>query len=162
MRHHLCFISFYISWFVCSMRYFMDKLGVFHAIYVLIHIWIWGGDGAVKLVLVLKWKYFYWPFQSGASFVDHFCCLCFVFAVFSCLFIVALWSSAGKGLTSWLSCVWCFIVFLTLFHVVCWVRCGAWLYLFLTLAFFLTFKFNQNVVGKSNKRTVKIKLSFSN
>ena len=46
---------------------------------------------------------FYWPFQGGASFVDHFCYLCFVFVMFSCLFIVALWSPTGKGLTSWLS-----------------------------------------------------------
>ena len=30
----------------------------------------------------------------------------------------ALWSRAGKGLTSWLSCIWCFLVFLSLSHVV--------------------------------------------
>ena len=36
---------------------------------------------------------------------------CFVFVMFSCLFIVALWSPAEKRLTSWLSCMWCFIVF---------------------------------------------------
>ena len=29
----------------------------------------------------------------------------------SCLFNAALWSPAGKGLTSWLSCVWCFVTF---------------------------------------------------
>ena len=28
--------------------------------------------------------------------MDHFCYLCFVFVLFSCLFIVALWSPAGK------------------------------------------------------------------
>ena len=33
----------------------------------------------------------------------------FVFVIFSCLFIAALWSPAGKGLTSLLSCIWCFI-----------------------------------------------------
>ena len=27
----------------------------------------------------------------------------------SCLFVVALWSPAGKGLTSWLSCMWYFV-----------------------------------------------------
>ena len=31
----------------------------------------------------------------------------------SCLFFAALWSPAGKELTSWLSCVLCFIVFAT-------------------------------------------------
>ena len=36
--------------------------------------------------------------------MDHHCFyLCIVFEVLSCLFIVALWSSAGKGLTSWLA-----------------------------------------------------------
>ena len=52
-------------------------------------------------------KIFYWPFQGGTSFVDLLCfcpvlcllCLC------ARLFICALWSPAGKGLTSWLSFV---------------------------------------------------------
>ena len=36
------------------------------------------------------------------------------------------------------SCLWCFIVFLSLSHVVSWVRCGTWLYRFLIFApFFL-------------------------
>ena len=55
--------------------------------------------------------------------VDHLCYLCLVFVMLSLLFIVALWSPAGKGLTSWLlfamfNCV------LSLSHVVSWVRCG--------------------------------------
>ena len=45
--------------------------------------------------------------------MDHFCYLCFVFVMFSCLLIAALWSPAGNGLTSWLSFVM-FIVFLSL------------------------------------------------
>ena len=39
--------------------------------------------------------------------MDHFC---LVFLMLSCLFIAALWSPAGKGLTSWLLMV-IFIVF---------------------------------------------------
>ena len=35
-----------------------------------------------------------------------------VCVVLSCLFLAALWSPAGKGLTSWLSCVLSFLVFL--------------------------------------------------
>ena len=35
------------------------------------------------------------------SFADHFCYLCLVFFMLSRLFIAALWSPAGKGLTSW-------------------------------------------------------------
>ena len=42
---------------------------------------------------------------TGASFVDPFCYLCFVFFMLSCLFFAALRSPAGKGLTSWLSCM---------------------------------------------------------
>ena len=33
-----------------------------------------------------------------------------------CLFIVALWSPVGKGLTSWLPCVWHFVVFFVTFQ----------------------------------------------
>ena len=55
--------------------------------------------------------------------MDHLCYLCLVFVIFSRLFIVALWSSFGKGLISWLL----FVMFncaLSLSHVVSWVRCG--------------------------------------
>ena len=31
------------------------------------------------------------PFQGGASFVDYFCYLCFVFVMLSFLFIAVLW-----------------------------------------------------------------------
>ena len=38
--------------------------------------------------------------------MDHLCYFRLVFAMLLCrLFIDALWSPAGKGLTSWLSCV---------------------------------------------------------
>ena len=39
---------------------------------------------------------YYWPLQGGASFVDPFCYLCFVSVIMSCLFIAALWSTAGE------------------------------------------------------------------
>ena len=51
------------------------------------------------------------PFQGGASFLDHLFYLRFVFIMHSCLFNAALWSPAGEGLTSWLSCVWCIVVY---------------------------------------------------
>ena len=50
-------------------------------------------------------------FRGGASFVDHICYLCFMFATLYCLFIEALWLPAGKGLTSRLICMRCFLVF---------------------------------------------------
>ena len=34
--------------------------------------------------------------------MDHLCYLCLVFVMLSFMFIAALWSSAGKELTSWL------------------------------------------------------------
>ena len=52
--------------------------------------------------------------------MDH---SCIVFLMLSRLFIAALWSPAGKGLTSWLLLVM-FIVFLLLFHVVSGVGCS--------------------------------------
>ena len=55
--------------------------------------------------------------------MDHLCCLCLVFLVLSRRFIAALWSPAGKGLSSWLLLVM-FNVFLLLFLVVSWVGCG--------------------------------------
>ena len=55
--------------------------------------------------------------------MDHLCYLCFVFVVLSRLLIAALWSPAGKGLTSWLLFV--MFVFLSLSLVVSWVRCGS-------------------------------------
>ena len=55
--------------------------------------------------------------------MDHLCFLCLVFLMLSHLFIAALWSLAGKGLTSYLLLVM-FIVFLLHSHVVSWVRCG--------------------------------------
>ena len=50
--------------------------------------------------------------------------LCLVVAMpFACLFICALWSPAGKGLTPWLSFVVSNCEFIT-FPLVSWVRCG--------------------------------------
>ena len=45
--------------------------------------------------------------------MDHLCYLCLVFVMLSRLFIAALWSPAGKGLTSWFSFVMFNCVFVT-------------------------------------------------
>ena len=69
---------------------------------------------------------FYWPFQCGASFVDHFCYFIFAFlltlcvsVILSCLSLAAFWSPAGKGLTSWLSLVCYVFVFFSLTFPFC-------------------------------------------
>ena len=55
--------------------------------------------------------------------MDHLCYLCLVFVMLSRLFFAALWSSEGKGLTSWLLFVM-FIMILILSHLVSLDRCG--------------------------------------
>ena len=45
------------------------------------------------------------------------CVSCLSFILY-CLFLAALWSPAGKGMTSWLACV------LSLSHKGLWVKCG--------------------------------------
>ena len=82
-------------------------------------------------------KYFYWPLQGGASFVNHLCYSCLVLLCFHVrLFVDALRSPVEKGLISWLSFMMsnCDVV---TFPFVSWIRCGAWLYLFLIFALFL-------------------------
>ena len=69
--------------------------------------------------------------------MDHLCYFCLVLLCFHArLFVDALWSPAGKGLTSWLSFVmsYCDVTF----RLVSWVRCGGCLYQFLIFALFLT------------------------
>ena len=84
-------------------------------------------------------KIFYWPFQGGTSFVDLlcFCSVLCLLCLCARLFICALWSPAGKRLTSWLSFVVSNCEFVT-FPLVSWVRCGTWLYRFLIFAPLLT------------------------
>ena len=75
-------------------------------------------------------------FLNFAIFLTFFYCACLSY-IWQRLFIDALWSLAGKGLTSWLSFVMsnCDVV---TFPLVSWVRCGAWLYRFLIFALVLS------------------------
>ena len=89
--------------------------------------------------------------------MDYVCYFCLVLLCFHAqMFVDALWSPAGKGLASWLSFVMSNYDFVT-FPLVSWVRCGAWLYLFLIFALFLTLHVNglnistcKNIVFKSS------------
>ena len=74
-------------------------------------------------IMSLKWA------KNAACVISVLCLLCFR----AHLFIDALWSPAGKGLTSWLSFVKSNYESVT-FHLVSRVRCGTWLYRFLILA----------------------------
>ena len=70
-----------------------------------------------------------------------FCSVLRLLCLCACLFICALWSPAGKGLTSWLSFVVSNCEFVT-FPLVSWVRSGTWLYRFLIFAPLLTVRVN--------------------
>ena len=63
--------------------------------------------------------------QGGTSFVDFlcFCSVSCLLCLCARLFICALWSPAGKGLTSWLSFVVSKCEFVT-FPLISWVGCG--------------------------------------
>ena len=71
--------------------------------------------------------------------MDHLCYLSLVLLCFHArLFVDALWSPAGTGLTSWLS----FVISncdLVTFLLVSWVICADWLYPSPIFALFLTF-----------------------
>ena len=143
----------FISWIICSRIWCMDKFnGSFmQTKHLCVWIHIWGkGCSCRETCLSPPVKYFYRPFEGGTSFVDHLCYLCLVIGMLSRLFIAALWSPEGKGLTSWLLFVM-FIVILLFSHLVSWDRCGTWLYWFLILSVFLTFTYSQE--KKSEKLT---------
>ena len=55
--------------------------------------------------------------------MDNLCYLCLVFGMLSRLFIAALWSPEGKGLTYWLFFAM-FVVILLLSHLLSWDMCG--------------------------------------
>ena len=84
-------------------------------------------------------KIFYWLFQGDTSFVDLlcFCSVLCLLCLCARLFLSALWSPAGKGLTSWLSFVVSNCEFV-IFPLIFWLRCGTWLYRFLIFAPLLT------------------------
>ena len=90
----------FISWFICSRRWCMDKLGVFHAnqnLCVLIHIWTKGEVGAVKpfkpsskiFLLTVPRGYFF-----CGSFVLFMFCDCHAFASVHCCLVVICWERA--------------------------------------------------------------------
>ena len=90
--------------------------------------------------MLLKGAYCVWE-----HFVDHsgyFLLFFLIFVMLSCLFIAALLSSAGKGLTSWLSCVCFFFFFFFFFDTILYGVSGQLWYLIVLIpdrCFFCTF-----------------------
>ena len=87
----------------------------------------------VKLIIIKKNDPPPHPNKTRLCFRSVLCLLCPCARLFNC----ALWSPAGKGLTSWLSLVVSNCEFVT-FPLVSWVGCGTWLYWFLIFAPLLT------------------------
>ena len=69
------------------------------------------------LLTIPRWYFFCGLFMLFLS------CVCYIVCFRAHLFIVALWSPAGRGLTSWLSFVMSNCGYVT-FPSVSWVRCG--------------------------------------
>ena len=125
---------------------------------VLIHIWTKDEVGAPLNRFKPFVKYFtdrskavllLWIFYNFS--VLCLLCLC------TRLFICALWSPAGKELTSWLSFVLSNCEFFT-FPLLTLVRCGTWLYWFLIFA--PLFTFNDNVYFEIKAMNFRQTLSF--
>ena len=84
-------------------------------------------------------------FYDLLCFCSVLCLLCLC----TRLFICALWSPAGRGLTSWLSLAMSNCKFIT-FPLVSWVRCCTWLYRFLIFAPLLVVKLLHEQVAYSH------------
>ena len=90
--------------------------------------------------------------------MDHLCYFCLVLLCFHArLFVDALWSPAGKGLTSWLSFVMSYCDVVT-FPLVSRVSCGACSYRFLIFALFLTLNSKIAIIRITNAVAVIRKL----
>ena len=132
------FYLLFESRFICTRRCYIDKLGIFYVTLTSMCLDPRQKQGWNRYrQTCLSPPVFFLPTVPrqclfGGSF------LLFDLVILSCLFVAALWSTAGKGLTSWLSFVWCFLVFCHFPIMVSWVRCGTWLYRFLSFAFFTT------------------------
>ena len=127
----------FISWFICSSRWCIDTLGVFHAtkhLCVLIHIWTKGEVGAGLNRFKPSSKIFLLAVPRRCFFCGSLMLFLSCFVMLSCTSVC--WCPAGKGLTYWLSFMMsnCDVV---TFPLAFWVRCGAWMYRFLIFALFL-------------------------
>ena len=145
-RHETCLSPSvkYFYWRFQNGASFMDHLCYFCLVIVILScvsvslclvVTCWERAGLLALVCDI---YFYWPFQNGASFVDHLCYFCLGFVILSCVsvylcLVVTCWE--GAGLLALVCGVYCECV---TFPLVSWVRYGAWLYRFLIFALFLS------------------------
>ena len=99
------------------------------SVYMCFVVTCWDRADLLALVCGVCCKFVTFPLVSWVVWylivsIPDLCTLTyFEFLMLLRLFIAALLSPAGKGLTSWLLLVM-FIVFLLLSHVISWVRCG--------------------------------------
>ena len=129
------------SMFCCTLLYVHSSIAIIlmgkRELAALLNLSPWGLVMVEWLFLAVPWGCLRFVI---AVFSDHthslfLCLLCLC----ARLFICALWSPAGKGLTFWLSFVVYNCEFVT-FPLVSWVRCGTRLYQFLISAPLITLK----------------------
>ena len=128
LGHCLCFVSFLcLGLHVLGDGALVDLGSFMRAGHMCVLVCVWAGVGVGAPLNQFG--------PSGGIFSDHYgavlllwsFCVCSVLCLLCicmCLFICALWSPAGKGLTSWLSFVVSSCEFVT-FPLVSLVRCGA-------------------------------------
>ena len=104
----------YLLDFFCSGIQFYLKLSLFLCLVSLLYLdlYVLGDDALISKGSFMQVKGVFYVFS-----VLRLLCLCVR------LFICALWSPAGKGLTSWFSFVVSNCEFVT-FPLVSWIRCG--------------------------------------
>ena len=128
------FCLFFVCRFECTRRWYVGWFGSFvrsrHLLYL--------SNTEIRVRMlpssICNPSMFYWPFIGGASFVDHFCFMCISHTVLSVP--CNLLDTCGER--AYLFALW-YVMFLSLSHIMFWVRCGVCLYRFLIYAFFLTF-----------------------
>ena len=130
----LCLL--FISWFICSRRWCMDKVG---GLSCKPNIYVSWSTSELRMRLV-PWNGFKHSskifFTDRSKAVTLLWIICAIYALcFSRLFIGALWSPSGKGLTSWLLFVMFNCVIVTF---PCGILCQVW-YLIVSIPIFATF-----------------------
>ena len=134
----------FISWFIFTRRWCFEKLGIFHANQpqpsICLDLHKKEVRSRYRLTCLSAPVMFQRTVPMRCFFCVHFCPLCFVFVfvILSFLFLHPCGHLLGKGwLFGSLGCG-IFFVYLSLSHMVPWVRCGTYLYRFLIFAAFLS------------------------
>ena len=122
------------TWQVLLHRWQVHRVCLLKNAHNTIHIWTKDEVGTPLNQFKPSSKILYWPFWGGTLlWIFYVCSVLCLLCLYMILFICALWSPAGKRLTSWLSFVASYCDFV-IFPLVSLVRCSTWLHRFLIFA----------------------------